>query len=118
VSWLAGIHQRLRELLQPSRTAAELDEELSDHFARELEHQGRATESAAAARRQARLQVGSADLAREAVADGQTGHLIRELVRDFRVAGRGIRRNPGLAATVVLSFALGIGGTTAIFSVV
>jgi putative ABC transport system permease protein len=118
MSWFAGVYQRLRELLQPSRVAAELDDELRDHFARELEQQQSGSESAAAARRQAHLRVGSADVAREAVADGRAGHFVREVVRDFRVAGRGIRRNPGLATTVVLSFALGIGGTTAIFSVV
>jgi len=118
MSWLAGVHERLRELLQPSRVTAELDEELRDHFARELERQQRATESSAAARRQTHLRVGSADLAREAVTDGRTGQVLRELVRDVRLAARGLRRNPGLATAVVLSFALGIGGTTAIFSVV
>ena len=118
MSWLAGVRQRLRELLQPSRVAAELDEELRDHLARELDQQQHAIESAAAARRQAHLRVGSADVAREAVADGRTGQFVRELVRDCGVAARGLRRNPGLATAVVLSFALGIGGTTAIFSVV
>jgi predicted permease len=118
MSWLAGVRQRLRELLQPSRVAAELDEELRDHFARELDQQQHAIESAAAARRQAHLRVGSADMAREAVADDRTGQVFRETVRDVRLAARGLRRNPGLATAVVLSFALGIGGTTAIFSVV
>ena len=32
MSWFAGVYQRLRELLQPSRVAAELDDELRDHF--------------------------------------------------------------------------------------
>jgi putative ABC transport system permease protein len=118
MSWLAGVHQRIRELLQPSRVAAELDAELRDHFARELEQQQHTTGSAAAARRQAHLHVGSADVAREAAADDRTGRVVRETVRDVRLAARGLRRNPGLAAAVVLSFALGIGGTTAIFSVV
>ena len=62
MSWLAGVHQRLRELLRPSRVAAELDEELRDHFTRELEQQQRATDSAAAARRQAHLRAGSVDV--------------------------------------------------------
>jgi putative ABC transport system permease protein len=118
MSWFAGVRQRLRELLRPSRVEAELDEELRDHFARELEQQQHATESAKAARRQAHLRVGSANVAREAVADDRTGQVVRETVRDVRLAARGLRRNPGLATTVVLSFALGIGGTTAIFSVV
>jgi len=38
--------------------------------------------------------------------------------RDTRLAWRGLRRNPGFAATVILTLALGIGGTTGIFSVV
>ena len=37
---------------------------------------------------------------------------------DVRTAFRGIRREPGFTAAVVLSLGLGIGGTTAIFSVV
>jgi predicted permease len=57
-------------------------------------------------------------VAREAAADDRTGQVFRETVRDVRLAARGLRRNPGLATAVVLSFALGIGGTTAIFSVV
>ncbi len=118
MSWLAGVRQRLRELVQPSVVAAELDEELRDHFARELDQQQHAIESVAAARRQAHLRVGSADVARGAVADDRTGQVFRETMRDVRLAARGLRRNPGLATAVVLSFALGIGGTTAIFSVV
>jgi len=40
------------------------------------------------------------------------------LAADFRQAFRRLRRNPGFTATAVLTIALGIGGTTAIFSVV
>jgi hypothetical protein len=37
---------------------------------------------------------------------------------DFRVAGRRLRRQPTFAIVVTLTLALGIGGATAIFSVV
>ena len=44
--------------------------------------------------------------------------IFEELIRDIRHMGRGLVRSPGFAIAVVLTMALGIGGNTAIFSVV
>jgi putative ABC transport system permease protein len=44
--------------------------------------------------------------------------LLETLARDLAYAARMLRRNPGFAATVVLTLGLGIGATTAIFTVV
>ena len=41
-----------------------------------------------------------------------------DLGRDVRHAARGLRRNPGFAATVALILALGLGANTAMFSIV
>jgi hypothetical protein len=44
--------------------------------------------------------------------------MIERLLRDFRLAMRSLARNPGFTAVGVLTLALGIGATTAVFSVV
>src|SRR5690349_9393661 len=46
------------------------------------------------------------------------GEMAESVLRDVRVALRGLRRAPGFTATIVLTLALGIGASTAIFTVV
>ncbi len=49
---------------------------------------------------------------------GRTGPIAVDAAQDVRLALRGIRRRPGFAAIVILTVTLGIGATTAVFSVV
>lgn len=100
----------------------ELDEEVSLHLelrARELEARGLSPEEA---RREAQRRFGSVEaLRREARKRERTIHVrdrLGDLVRDLRFALRGLRRNPTFAAAAILTLALGIGATTAIYSVV
>src|SRR5438874_2302875 len=50
--------------------------------------------------------------------DEQTMRLVEDVTRDVRHAARGLWRSPGFSLAVILTLALGIGGNTAVFSVV
>jgi predicted permease len=118
MSWLDGIRQRLTEALRPDRADRDLQDELRDHFEREVERQLASGVPAADARRRAHVRTGGMHATRDAVRDGRSGRLVQDAISDVRVAARAAHRNPAFAIAVVVSLALGVGGTTAVFGVV
>ncbi|MEB3323681.1 MAG: ABC transporter permease, partial [Synechococcaceae cyanobacterium] len=95
----------------------ELDEEMAFHLemeTRKLQERGMAQEQA---RRQAQRKFGSALRNKERTREAWGIGLIEDLKADARYTFRGLRRNPAFAIVAILTLALGIGGTTAIFGV-
>ncbi len=70
------------------------------------------------ARRTAQLRLGNALAIRERPAEAHTAPALDRIWRDVRHAVRQLGRSPGFTATAVVTLALGIGATTAIFTLV
>ena len=70
------------------------------------------------ARRAAHVTIGNISAVREVSRAGRSGAVLHQAARDLRLAMRLVRKAPGFAASAALVVALGIGTTTAIFSVV
>jgi hypothetical protein len=64
------------------------------------------------------LELGSETQLREEVRDIWLNRWLRDFVHDLRFSARSIVRSPSLTAAAVLTLALGIGATTALYSLI
>lgn len=117
MSLLSDWRERLRALLFRDREEREMDDEIRFHLEREMAERIRQGDDPEAARRAAVLAFGGVEQYKEAVRDARGTRPLEDLGSDIRYALRGLRRNPGFTATAVLVLGLGLGATTAVYSV-
>ncbi|MGA2084649.1 MAG: ABC transporter permease [Terracidiphilus sp.] len=109
---------RLLGMIGARRNDDDFDAELESHVALHIEDGIRAGLTPEEARRQALIRLGGMEQTRQAYRERRTLPWLDSVLRDVRYALRGFRRNPVFTITVVATLALGIGTTTAVFSVV
>lgn len=110
--------KRLLGLAAKPRRERELSDEIAAHIAMLTEDNLRAGMTPEQAQREARLTFGGFEATKESYRDQRGLPWIESLFTDFRYALRGLRKSKGFALTAVAVLALGIGSTTAIFSIV
>jgi predicted permease len=108
----------LRNLFFTRRVDADLDQEVHSHLEMLIEEKLRAGMTPAEAQRAARIELGGVEQVKIHVRDSRTGAFLDSLVQDVRFAIRSLRRTAGLTAFVIATLALGIGMTSATFSMV
>jgi predicted permease len=114
----SDIVERIRGLLFRRSDERELAEELRFHLDMETEHLRRTGVSEHDARRHSLIALGGVERVKEDVRDARGTRLFQDSGADVSFATRTLRRNPGFALVAILTLAIGIGGTTAVFSVV
>ena len=101
-----------------ARRKEELDEELRAHLRMAVADRVERGETADEARQNAMREMGNLPLIEDVTRAMWGGMWLERVLQDARYALRQIRRAPGFAITVVVTLALGLGATVAMYTVV
>src|SRR6185437_16677406 len=118
MSLLRQIARGLRALMRRHEADRDVDDELRQYLDEsEAAHVARGL-TATEARRAATLDIGNVTVAREQIRTSGWEHVVETTVADARYAFRGLVHHPAFTTAAVITLALGIGASTAVFSAV
>jgi putative ABC transport system permease protein len=113
-----GWFNRLANFLRPTKVSDDIDEELRYHINARTADNVAAGMSREEARADAVRRFGNAAVARERSYEADIFLWLETILQDLRYGARSLRSNPLVSAVAIISIALAIGASTAIFSVV
>jgi len=118
MSLASDIVERIRSLILRRREERELEEELRTHMEMEADYRRRSGQSDADARRGSAIALGGVQRVKDDVRDARGTRLLEDVVSDVAFGVRTLASNPGFTLVTLATLAIGIGGTTAVFSAV
>src|SRR4051794_27239568 len=117
-TFVSRLGRRLLEFLHHEQLERAMDDEMRHHIECEIAERISRGMSADDARRSAMRDFGGIERHKEDARDVRGIRPLDDSMRDLSYAARVLRKNPGFTAAVVCTFALGVGCSCAIFSLV
>ncbi len=115
---MTGLWRRLLEVFRGRQLDREAVEELAHHVDLLVARKVAAGLDETEARRQALIEVGSIQSAREQIAERRTGFALDQVGREAVYAARVLRRSPGITLLSIITMGAGIGASVILFALV